>query len=81
MIVDSVRQLKTFATQREECRIYFDHYRIKLQDLEAQARKQPDQGRDVSSPVNAKLYRNQAKFATAKQNFEGANKRADELIQ
>ena len=81
VIVDTHKQLKLFAAQREECRIYYDHYRLKIQDLEAQARKQPDQGRDASSPLNAKLYRNQAKFATAKQNFEGANRRADEMIQ
>lgn len=81
VIVDTHKQLKAFAAQREECRIFYDHYRLKLQDLEANARSQPDQGRDASNPLNAKLYRNQAKFTTAKQNFEGANRRADEMIQ
>ena len=33
VINNSAKQLKTFAAQREETRIYFDHYRVKLDSL------------------------------------------------
>lgn len=33
------KQLSTFAKQREDMRIFFDHYRIKLDGLEAAAKK------------------------------------------
>ena len=49
------KQLQLFAKQREEARIYYDHYRHKVQVLETQARKTNTMG-------NEKLTRNQGKF-------------------
>lgn len=50
-------------------RIFFDHYRYKLDGLE-KGEKQSE-----------KLSRNKTKFITAKTNFDASNKRTNDLIQ
>lgn len=52
--------------------MFFDHYRMKLEALEAQAAKTGQQ--------SERLMRNKTKFATAKNNFDSANKRTSDLI-
>jgi len=73
-----------YAKKREDYRIYYDHYRGKVEDLRrTEMKKQNEPVTSGSMAWNAKdnstLVRNQGKFENAMHNYETAQKTLDTL--
>ena len=73
-----------YAKKREDFRIYYDHYRGKIEDLKKTEMKKQQEpvacgGMAWSGKDNSKLVRNQGKFENAMHNYETAQKTLDTL--
>ena len=76
------KQMMDYAKKREDFRIYYDHYRGKVEDLKkAEMKKQnePVTSGSFVAKDNSKLVRNQGKFENAMHNYETAQKTLDTL--
>lgn len=78
------KQMLDYAKKREDFRIYFDHYRGKVETLkktEMKKQAEPVNSGDMNwfKQDKSKLVRNQGKFENAQHNFTTANKTLDTL--
>ena len=83
-IVTCQKQMIDYAKKREDFRIYFDHYRGKVEGLkksEMKKQNEPVNSGDMNwfKQDKSKLVRNQGKFENAQHNFTTANKTLDSL--
>ena len=76
--------MQDYAKKREDFRIYYDHYRTKVEGLkknEMKKQQEPVNSGDMNwfKQDKSKMVRNQGKFENAQHNFVTANKTLDNL--